>query len=215
MKKFYLIFLVFPFCLFAVENEVPLGTKGNKLSFTIKNPVPFSIHDIRVAVQSCPDWIAFDQTEFQVDSIDSNGRREVEFHFQVLNGEAGRTGAVRLAVRDENGKILTGRTIHMKTILSTNEIKLFPPYPNPANLSVTLQYTLPEAGQVEIIICNVLGQTIRTLLNEEKPAGQWNVQWNGKDNVGETVSSGIYLVRFQTTVKDRTNQITSKIMIQK
>jgi hypothetical protein len=215
MKRILLLFLILPILTQAVENQVPMGTKGNRLVFTVKNTSPIILNNIHVTVQSCPDWIVFDQTSFNVDSLPAKGKFDTEFAFQVANGEAGRTGEVRFSVADEKGSILARRSIQMKAILAANEIKLFPPYPNPANPSATIQYTLTEAGRVKMEICNVLGQTIRTLLDEEKPSGQWNITWDGKDNEERTVSSGIYMVRFQTTVKGKTNRLTSKIMIQR
>lgn len=68
-------------------------------------------------------------------------------------------------------------------------------YPNPFNPTTTIQFEVPEASQVTLKIYNVLGQEIRTLVDEFKPAGQYTVQWDGKnDRSGET-ASGIYIMR--------------------
>jgi hypothetical protein len=215
MKKICLILLLLPLYLTATENEVPLGTKGNKLLFAVKNPNPVPIQNIHVVIISCPDWIVFEQKIFRINAISANGENNAEFVFQVTNGETERIGTVQLIVEDEKGNTLANRNIQMKTVIATNEIKLFPPYPNPANPSVTLQYALPDAGHVRIEILNVLGQNIRELVNEKKPAGQWEIVWDGRNNEAMTVSSGIYVVWMQTILNGRRNNLVSKVMIKR
>jgi len=67
-------------------------------------------------------------------------------------------------------------------------------YPNPFNSETVIKYQLPEAGHVEISIYNLLGQNVRTLVNKETNAGYFTVKWNGRNDAGNTVSSGIYIV---------------------
>jgi len=67
-------------------------------------------------------------------------------------------------------------------------------YPNPFNSETIIQYQLPEAGNVEISIYNILGQRIRTLVNSSGSAGFYEIKWNGTNDAGETVSSGIYFI---------------------
>lgn len=71
-------------------------------------------------------------------------------------------------------------------------------YPNPFNPSTTIDYYLPEAAPVEITILNVLGQTIITLVNETVPAGRHSVTWDGVDDAGQRVASGVYFYRLTT-----------------
>ncbi|MEL6821814.1 MAG: T9SS type A sorting domain-containing protein, partial [Calditrichota bacterium] len=70
-------------------------------------------------------------------------------------------------------------------------------YPNPFNPSTSIQYTLPQRSDVVITIYNTLGQQIRTLLRENRNAGFHEVKWNGLDDVGQQVVSGIYFYRLQ------------------
>lgn len=71
-------------------------------------------------------------------------------------------------------------------------------YPNPFNSATIIEYTLPSASQVEISIYNILGQKIRTLVDEVKPAGVHTVWWDGSDNNGKEVSSGVYFYQIKT-----------------
>jgi len=70
-------------------------------------------------------------------------------------------------------------------------------YPNPFNPETTIEYQLPEAGKVMLKIYNVIGQEIRTLVNEDKEAGYHKIRWDGMDNKGVKVSSGIYIYQLQ------------------
>jgi sugar lactone lactonase YvrE len=68
-------------------------------------------------------------------------------------------------------------------------------YPNPFNPSTTIRYALPEQSRVSVKIYSVLGQEVRTLVNDVQSAGYFNVVWNGTNNNGSLVTSGIYIVR--------------------
>ncbi|MGB2698468.1 MAG: FlgD immunoglobulin-like domain containing protein [Candidatus Zixiibacteriota bacterium] len=70
-------------------------------------------------------------------------------------------------------------------------------YPNPYNLKTQIGYQLPEAGKVTLTIYNVRGRLVRTLVNEQKPAGYHSVVWDGRTDNGMQVSSGIYFYRIQ------------------
>lgn len=71
-------------------------------------------------------------------------------------------------------------------------------YPNPFNPSTTLQYGIKETGQVKISVFNARGQLIRTLVNQNKIAGTYQIVWDGKDNNGNLVSSGVYFFYIET-----------------
>ncbi|MCB5259321.1 MAG: choice-of-anchor J domain-containing protein, partial [Candidatus Cloacimonetes bacterium] len=65
-------------------------------------------------------------------------------------------------------------------------------YPNPFNPETTISYSVKDSGPVSIDIFNVKGQLVRKLVNDTKAAGNYTEIWNGKDNNGRAVSSGIY-----------------------
>jgi hypothetical protein len=70
-------------------------------------------------------------------------------------------------------------------------------YPNPFNPSTTIHYQLPKTTQVVLKIYNIFGQEVRTLINARQPAGVSTVVWDGWDESGKEVSSGIYIYRLQ------------------
>ncbi len=74
--------------------------------------------------------------------------------------------------------------------------KFYGNYPNPFNPSTTFSYSLANESKVKLIIFNVKGQKIRTLVNEGQSAGMHQVIWNGVNDNGKKVSSGIYFSLF-------------------
>ena len=64
-------------------------------------------------------------------------------------------------------------------------------YPNPFNSATTIIYQLAQSDKVSINIYNLLGHSIKTLVNEEQLAGNHSIIWDGKDDNGKTVPSGI------------------------
>ena len=71
-------------------------------------------------------------------------------------------------------------------------------YPNPFNPITFINYQLPEATDVKIVIYNVLGQNVATLVDQSMNAGYHNVTWSGLNYSGTSVSSGVYLYRIET-----------------
>ncbi|MEJ2196398.1 MAG: T9SS type A sorting domain-containing protein, partial [Ignavibacteriaceae bacterium] len=70
-------------------------------------------------------------------------------------------------------------------------------YPNPFNPNTMISYSLPVRGQVKILIYNTLGQQVRVLINEEQEAGQYNIEWNSRNDHNQSLSSGIYILRME------------------
>jgi hypothetical protein len=68
-------------------------------------------------------------------------------------------------------------------------------YPNPFNPSTTIQFSLPRASQVRLTVYNLLGRQVRELANGYFGAGPHEVVWDGDDENGQTVATGIYLYR--------------------
>jgi hypothetical protein len=80
-------------------------------------------------------------------------------------------------------------------------------YPNPFNPETTISYSLRENTDVIIEVFNLKGQKIRTLVNENKTRGYHTAIWNGTDNNGKAVSSGIYYYRMKTINLDETRKM--------
>ena len=71
-------------------------------------------------------------------------------------------------------------------------------YPNPFNPSTTIKYQLPEMSFVTIKVYDILGREVATLVNEEKPAGSYEVQFSNNSVYGRNLTSGIYFYQIKT-----------------
>ena len=108
--------------------------------------------------------------------------------FQVLEG----------VLVDMTGNIDAIRNVEIGNLkpIPTN-YALGPNVPNPFNPSTNIAYQLPEAGDVSMIIYNLLGQQVRTLVKGAQEAGFQSVVWDGRDDFGRQVASGVYIYRLQ------------------
>jgi len=85
--------------------------------------------------------------------------------------------------------------------------RLLPNYPNPFNPGTIIKFELPHNSFVRLEIYNILGQKIRTLISKQITAGVHSIKWNGMDDFGRNVSSGIYLYKIRTEDFSQTNKM--------
>ena len=90
----------------------------------------------------------------------------------------------------------------------SKEFSLMQNYPNPFNTETTIRYQLPKQLNVKLVIYNLLGQCIAILKDEEQSAGNYSVQWNGKDAMGKQMPDGVYLYRLETREFSNVKQLT-------
>ena len=95
--------------------------------------------------------------------------------------------AVITAIDDPTDQITLGPT----------DYKLYNNYPNPFNPQTIIEYMVPKTGRVVLAIYNVLGQKVRTLVDVDQIKGTYNVMWDGKDNFGNKLSTGIYFYQLR------------------
>jgi len=81
-------------------------------------------------------------------------------------------------------------------------------YPNPFNPTTNIQYGIAKEGLVTLTIYNIMGQEVKTLVNNHQNGGTYKVAWNGLDNHNRMVSNGVYIYRI---ISD--NFVKSKKMV--
>jgi hypothetical protein len=91
------------------------------------------------------------------------------------------------------GKVFVG--IAMDETLKAESLTLAQNSPNPFNPVTSITFALPEASSVKLVIFNLQGQRVRTLISGHMHAGTHSVVWNGMDAQGRAVASGLYLYR--------------------
>ena len=80
-------------------------------------------------------------------------------------------------------------------------------YPNPFNPETTISYFIEKTGNVTLEVYNILGQKVKTLVNERINSGRHDVVWNGRDDKGRSVASGIYFYRMQNGTYSKMNKM--------
>ena len=86
---------------------------------------------------------------------------------------------------------------------------LFANFPNPVNPVTSIEYALPEAAQVELVVYDLLGQKVRTLVvAQQQSAGYYRLRWDGRDSMGRAMASGVYLYRLVTPEFVQTRKMT-------
>ncbi len=112
-----------------------------------------------------------------------------------------------------NGTIIhttTGGVVGIKDDYANtlpNAFILYDNYPNPFNPSTTIRYALPKAANVTLKIYDILGQEIRTLVNEVQSAGIKSIVWDGRNYSNQPASSGIYIYQLQAGNQGRTKKM--------
>jgi hypothetical protein len=78
------------------------------------------------------------------------------------------------------------------------EFSLAQNYPNPFNPATQIEFTLPKFQHVSLVVYDVLGRKVKTLIDEERRAGQHRVTWAGTNDLGQSVSSGVYFYQLKS-----------------
>jgi len=88
-----------------------------------------------------------------------------------------------------------------------DDFKLFQNYPNPFNCSTTIAYSIPGDAEVKLFIYDLNGKRVKILVDSYTKSGYYKITWNGLDDNRCEVSSGIYIVKLQTSIYSKTQKI--------
>ncbi len=122
------------------------------------------------------------------------------------------TNSIYTFTPNANTNIIANFQSSLTDVETQNELKnnfyLSQNFPNPFNPSTTISFGVQQKSNVRLEVFNTLGQLVRTVTNKYYSSGQYTITWDGKDNFGKKVNSGIYIYRIYTN-----NFIDSKRMI--
>ena len=79
-----------------------------------------------------------------------------------------------------------------------DEYSLHHNYPNPFNPSTTIMYDIPKAGNTRVLIYDLLGREVVTLVNKDLDSGFYNALWDGRNQNGQSVGAGMYFYHLQS-----------------
>lgn len=117
----------------------------------------------------------------------------------------GRFGDILTVVDPLTAKIAT--SVHDSDDQGPGQFFLSQNHPNPFNPSTKLVYNLPQNSHVRIIVYDMYGKKIRTLVDERKSAGQNSIAWDGKNEKGQAASSGHYIIRMDADNYSKTRKV--------
>jgi hypothetical protein len=197
------------------------GTNGEGVSFLgdlTTVPVELASFNYKYKIGNEVELIWFTASEtnnygFEIErSVDGINFEKIGF----MNGSGNTSSIKEYSFIDRTDKYLLNGTYYYKLkqidyngsfsysdILIVNldvpeKFTLFQNYPNPFNPETIIKYEIPKSSFVILRIYNILGQELKTLVNERRPVGYYSIKWDGTNDFGQKVGSGIYLYRLQT-----------------
>lgn len=102
-------------------------------------------------------------------------------HFKVF---AGKAGWVEQKIQQLESELPSSFAIYQN-------------YPNPFNPTTHIAFDIAQSGHIKIKVYNILGQEVKTLVSRYYETGRYNIEWDGRDDRGQTLSSGVYIYRFE------------------
>ena len=100
-------------------------------------------------------------------------------------------GSISWTESDEATRVDDGQVVPSDFSLAQN-------HPNPFNPETVIEYHMPNAGEVRLNIYNALGQKIRSLVEHDQSPGTYQILWDGRDDFGQQVSTGVYIYRLES-----------------
>jgi len=196
--------------------SVPLtldkASNVNAITFDLKFDATMA--EVKNVTSNLPeDWV----TTFKADK---SGVKVVMIGATPIN--INKLGELNLMLKSKEAKIqISGNTIinnlESRTLAAVTvgqipaNFELSQNYPNPFNPSTTIKYGVSEPTKVRLSIYNIEGQLVATLVNETQEAGFYSVNWNGRNDFGQQLASGMYIYRI-----DAGNFVaTKKLMLMK
>ena len=175
--------------------EVEQGSRGNELLLEVKNSSNQPLPGVSVKVDESPQWVHFGAKELRVAQVlKPKETRTVKFLFDVSEEVASETkGKVELLVE---GAGANWRKEILLTVLPATLLPrvtaLHQSSPNPFHRSAMIRYQLSKRARTSLKIYSLAGRLVKTLVNEEKPAGFYEVEWGGEDETDNILPSGTY-----------------------
>ena len=152
-----------------------------------------------VGAVSVGSWVEFDVTgAISGNGIYSFGLKNNSSDVVQYSSKEG-LGKPELIIQTASGTLASNPNAEIANDMTAlpEDFSLHQNYPNPFNPETRIDFDLPEAVAARLIIYNILGREVLTLVDEDKPAGRHSVQWNGRGADGLRVSSGIYIYSLQ------------------
>jgi len=146
-------------------------------------------------IQSDPEFVDPVNSDFHLQSTSPciNAGIDVGIILDISGISVPQHGLPDIGAHEYSGEI----TLLNSAVNFPMKYQLFQNYPNPFNPETAINYQIPKLFNVNLKIYNINGQLVKTLVNEENPPGRYEVLWDGTNDSGLQVSSGIYVYRIK------------------
>jgi hypothetical protein len=101
----------------------------------------------------------------------------------------------------------TATSVEETEFLPLNSLLLKQSHPNPFNSATTISYRLTRSGRVRLEIFNIIGQSVKILVNRFQTAGVYREEWSGVDSQGKEVAGGVYFYRLKSDEESLTKKM--------
>ena len=132
-----------------------------------------------------------------IESIRFVGNLEGTFYLDDI-----RLVAAKAPLQPDDTAVLEERTASIPQAFSLDQN-----FPNPFNSRTVIRFALPTSDHVELSVYNLTGQKVATLVEGIREAGAYTVQWDGRDEGGRELASGVYLYRLWTESQVETHKL--------
>jgi len=131
-------------------------------------------------------------------SLNNNELTAGSYELGRIEGMTGSVYLTEAVLADKNGNNVLTNVVDNGVPLIPTEYYLDQNFPNPFNSQTIIQYGVPEKATGRITIYNILGQRVKTFELGEMAPGRYRIQWDGRNNYGVSIASGVYIYRFES-----------------
>ena len=204
-----------------ISNDTPLKINNLPLEYSGVMSLPLEI--LSLQIDSSGNFVSFDE---EVHLIQEYANLPDHITLSLLDSDTGveydmqNSGGINLVIEEKGSFSPTpnlaigpypifgeqryqllvhyGNLEKNKDNLLPSSFKLYQNYPNPFNPITTIRYDIPKLSQVRIVVHDLMGRHVATLSNGIKPAGYHDITWDGLNQFGDDVSSGMYIYSIHT-----------------
>lgn len=202
-KSVLLLLMFFTLVRADSQTEIELKPGNNEIAIKVLNNSDLNFESIYVVVEkkNLPDGFIFKQNSVKM-NLSSKSKSENGLQINIEVNEKAEPGIYQIpfTLKDKANHSWSYSLTAKFNSTKPDKYSLAQNYPNPFNAHTKINYSLTKNDEQEtrLIILDLLGRHIRTLVNEKQAAGSYNVFWDGRDEQGNEVATGIYFYKLSS-----------------